>query len=93
MKISAFSQCQPTYIFFNKNTPYPSVLTDVSLFFFLGVCVYGYVPKHTQLLMMPCYGNNIVVNFLLELFYTHFVYFIIQTHTYIYTFKQKEPKK
>lgn len=44
----------------------------VSVFYVMRMIAYA-----TQLLMMPCYGNNIVVNFLLELFYTHFVYFIL----------------
>lgn len=77
------------YIFFNKNTLFSSVLTDVSLLFkYVCVCVrVDHVLNRIQLLMMPCYGNNIVVNFLLELFYTHFVYFIIQAYTHAHTHK------
>lgn len=48
---------------------------------FLSMYV-DHVLNRIQLLVMPCYGNNIVVNFLLELFYTHFVYFIIQAFTH-----------
>lgn len=80
MEISAFSQCHVnriiyvSYRFFSKEKKRIFLCFNlyVSVFYVMRMIAYA-----TQLLMMPCYGNNIVVNFLLELFYTHFVYFIL----------------